>query len=61
MAKPHCTPLNVVHEQGEVIIDGPNGTTMSFTPEAAMQTAGRLDRAALEELLARAAFTTPPR
>lgn len=60
MPKPHDQPLTIVHEHGEVIIDGPDGTAMSLTPEAALRTAGRLDEAALEELLAKTAPPRPP-
>ncbi|MES3152677.1 hypothetical protein [Sphingomonas faeni] len=54
MPIPYSEPRNVFHEQGEVIIDGPDGTVIAMTPEAALRTAGRLDEAALDELIARA-------
>jgi hypothetical protein len=54
MTRPHAQPRDVFHENGEVIIDGPDGTVISMTPEAALRTAGRLDEAALDELIARA-------
>ncbi len=54
MTRPHAQPRDVFHENGEVIIDGPDGTAISMTPEAALRTAGRLDEAALDELIARA-------
>ncbi len=54
MTRPHAQPRDVSHEHGEVIIDGPDGTVISMTPEAALRTAGRLDEAALDELIARA-------
>ena len=54
MTMPHILPRDVFHEKGEVIIDGPNGTVISMTPEAALKTAGRLDDAALGALLERA-------
>lgn len=54
MTLPHAEPRDVFHENGEVIIDGPDGTIISMTPEAALRTAGRLDEAALDELVARA-------
>ncbi|MGW8280902.1 hypothetical protein ACWGK7_15570 [Sphingomonas aurantiaca] len=54
MTRPHAEPRDVFHENGEVIIDGPNGTVIAMTPEAALRTAGRLDEAALDELIARA-------
>ncbi|MCK8455790.1 hypothetical protein [Sphingomonas faeni] len=54
MTQPHSQPRDVFQECGEVIIDGPDGTVIAMTPEAALRTAGRLDDAALEALLARA-------
>ena len=54
MTRPHAEPRDVFHENGEVIIDGPDGTIIAMTPEAALRTAGRLDEAALDELIARA-------
>ncbi len=54
MTHPHAEPRDAFHENGEVIIDGPDGTVISMTPEAALRTAGRLDEAALDELIARA-------
>ena len=54
MTLPHAEPRDVFHETGEVIIDAPDGTIISMTPEAALRTAGRLDEAALDELVARA-------
>jgi hypothetical protein len=54
MTRPHAQPRDVFHENGEVIIDGPDGTVIAMTPEAALRTAGRLDEAALDELIARA-------
>ena len=35
MTRPHAQPRDVFHENGEVIIDGPDGTVISMTPEAA--------------------------
>ncbi len=54
MTRPHSQPRDVFHENGEVIIDGPDGAVIAMTPEAALRTAGRLDEAALDELIARA-------
>ena len=42
MSKPHSTPSAVNAEDGEVLIDGPNGVAVSFTPEAAVETSERL-------------------
>jgi len=47
------TPSNVSHEQGEVIVDGPDGVAVSLTPEAALITAGRLETEAIDALLER--------
>jgi hypothetical protein len=38
----HDTPSEVTAEEGEVMIDGPNGHAYSFTPEAAAETSDRL-------------------
>ena len=46
--KPHDTPSDVTAEEGEVMIDGPNGYAFSFTPEAAEETSDRLLRAAAQ-------------
>ncbi|RXD07215.1 hypothetical protein EQZ23_03870 [Sphingomonas sp. UV9] len=54
MTQPFAEPRDVFHENGEVVIDGPNGGVIAMTPEAALRTAGRLDEAALDELIARA-------
>ncbi|BCA61095.1 hypothetical protein HMP09_0329 [Sphingomonas sp. HMP9] len=54
MISPHTEPRDVFHENGEVVIDGPNGAVIAMTPEAALRTAGRLDEAANDELIARA-------
>jgi hypothetical protein len=35
-------------EQGMVILDGPNGVAVAMTPEAAEETAHRLEQAAAE-------------
>ena len=54
MTSPHAEPRDVFHENGEVVIDGPDGAVIAMTPEAALRTAGRLNEAALDELIARA-------
>ena len=54
MTSPHAQPRDVFHEDGEVVIDGPDGAVIAMPPEAALRTAGRLDEAALDELVARA-------
>ncbi len=42
----HDTPSEIDAEQGEVIIDGPNGIAFSLTPDAADEVSDRLKRAA---------------
>jgi hypothetical protein len=44
-------PSNVANEQGDVHITGPNGIDLSMTPAAALETAKRLDAAAIDALL----------
>ena len=41
-------PSEVSAEQGEVIVDGPDGVAVSLTPAAAREIAGRLQKAADE-------------
>lgn len=41
-------PSEVNAEQGEVIVEGPDGVAVSLTPEAAEETARRLSAAAVE-------------
>lgn len=43
---PHKTASEVTAEEGEVIIDGPDGVALSMTPEAAEETAKRLQESA---------------
>ena len=38
----HDTPSEVNAEEGEVLVDGPDGVAVSFTPEAAAETSDRL-------------------
>ena len=40
--RPHDTPSDVTAEEGEVMLDGPGGVAVSFTPEAALETSERL-------------------
>jgi hypothetical protein len=40
--KPTDRPLDVAAEEGEVLIDGPEGTVLSMTPEAAEESSNRL-------------------
>jgi hypothetical protein len=54
MSKPHSTPSDVAAEDGEVVVDGPNGFTVSLTPEAAITTSKRLAKAGAEAARQRA-------
>ena len=49
----HHRPAEVEQVADEVLIDGPDGAVSSFTPEAALQTANRIEQAAVDALLAR--------
>jgi hypothetical protein len=40
--KLHDEPSEIDAEEGEVLVDGPNGLAISFTPEAASETSDRL-------------------
>ena len=44
----HSEPSNVVAEQGEVLVEGPDGVAVTLTPDAAEETGRRLIRAASE-------------
>lgn len=44
--QPEHIPANATAEQGEVLVDGPNGYVVSLTPEAAHGTARALHAAA---------------
>ncbi|WNO53246.1 hypothetical protein [Stakelama saccharophila] len=44
--KPSDRPIAARAEEGEVLIDGPDGVVASFTPDAARQSAKRLKIAA---------------
>lgn len=41
-SKVHDEPSMVASEDGIVIVDGPGGITVSFTPQAAIETSDRL-------------------
>lgn len=41
-SKTYDTPSEVSAEEGEVIVDGPDGVAVSLTPEAADETSQRL-------------------
>lgn len=38
----HATPSEVTAEEGQVMLDGPDGVAVSMTPDAALETADRL-------------------
>lgn len=40
--RPHDEASDVAAEHGEVVVDGPDGATTSFTPDAARETGKRL-------------------
>ncbi len=40
--KPLDRPSRIAAEDGEVLVDGPNGIALSLTPEAAEETSQRL-------------------
>ena len=43
---PSDTPIESAAEQGEVLLDGPDGLAASLTPDAARRSAKRLAKAA---------------
>lgn len=50
---PRDEASQVTAEEGEVIVEGPKGVALSFTPEAAEETSGRLSVSAEEAKLQR--------
>ena len=46
--KLHDEASTVTAEQGQVLIDGPDGVAVSLTPDAAVETSDRLLEAAVE-------------
>ena len=44
----HGDPSDVMAEQGEVIVEGPNGVAVTLTPDAAEETGRRMMRAATD-------------
>ena len=46
--RPLDTPSEVTAENGEVLVDGPDGLAYSMTPDAAAETSDRLLKAAAE-------------
>ncbi|MDQ4087584.1 MAG: hypothetical protein M3177_06200 [Pseudomonadota bacterium] len=47
-ADAHGDPSDVMAEEGDVIVEGPNGVAVTLTPEAAEETARRMMLAASE-------------
>ena len=45
---PHAHPSSVSAEEGEVLVDGPDGVAVAMTPDAAEETGRRLIDAAAE-------------
>jgi hypothetical protein len=58
--QPEKLPAVATAEQGEVLVDGPNGYVVSLTPEAAHGTARALLAAARQAKAQREDDTTPP-
>ena len=46
--KIHDEPSTVIAENGQVLVDGPDGVAVSLTPDAAVETSERLLQAAVE-------------
>lgn len=44
--KAHDVPTSVTAEEGEVMLDGPDGLAVSFTPDAASKSAAAIAEAA---------------
>ena len=44
----HAQPSDVVAEQGQVIVEGPDGVAVTLTPDAAEETGRRMISAASE-------------
>ncbi len=44
----HGEPSDVVAEQGDVIVEGPDGVAVTLTPDAAEETGRRMMKAAAE-------------
>lgn len=48
--RPHDTPSEVDADEGEVIVEGPAGLALSFTPAAAEETSRRLLKGAMKAI-----------
>ena len=57
----HSEPSDVNAEQGNVIVEGPDGVAVTLTPDAAEETARRLISAASEARLQEANWPAPER
>jgi hypothetical protein len=60
--KIHDTPSEVDADEGQVLINGPNGVAVSMTPEAALETSERLVNGAIKakgQIASRAARRRP--
>jgi len=49
--KAHDVPTTVTAEEGEVMLDGPDGLAVSFTPDAASKSAAAIAEAATKAQL----------
>jgi hypothetical protein len=45
---PHDKPIDAVEEEGEILLDGPEGMAESFTPDAAKRSAEHIVQAVEE-------------
>ena len=57
----HKDPSTVAAEEGDVIVDGPDGVAVTLTPEAAIETSNRLLDSGLEAQGQRVARRRQPR
>jgi hypothetical protein len=48
MDRVHNEPSDVTAEEGEVIVEGPDGVNVSLTPDAAVETSDRLLKGGME-------------
>lgn len=48
--EPYDTPSEVMADEGQVLVDGPDGVAVALTPEAALETSDRLFDAAAKAL-----------
>jgi hypothetical protein len=58
--KTHDHPSDVAAEQGVVIVDGPDGVAVTFTPKAAVETSERLLEGGITAQGQRINGKTPP-